>query len=120
MPTITFFSDTLNERQPLLKPRVTGAGVRGRSDLEAAAPAGSQDPKRVWRFLWYLILNTFLIIGAIMTVTNDEEGAGSNYYAPPSDPSSHMFPQFDYKWALWRALGGGLSGAAGMSIRCIC
>ena len=118
MPTVPFFSNSFNERQPLLKPRTTpGAGARIRADLEAAsAPAESEDPNRVWKLLWYLIMNTCLIIGAFITAMNDEGGAGFNY-APLTHPASNVFLDFDFKWALWCALGSGLSGAAGMSVQ---
>lgn len=116
------FSNSLNEREPLLKPRTADTRVGVRSDLEAAARTGSEDHKRVWRFLWYLILNTCLTIGALVplwNMTNNKKGAGSDSISLGNSPSL-VLPQFDFKWTLWRALGGGLSGAAGTSILYIC
>lgn len=95
------------------------ACVRVRSDLEAAVRTEPDSHKRAWKFLWCLVMNIFLIVWALITVTNNAEGVGSDYI-PLGDPPSHMLPRFDVKWALWRALGGGLSGAAGTSILCIC
>lgn len=121
-PPSAGFSNPFNERQPLLKSRTTDTCINLRSDLEAAALAEPADPQKPWRFLWYLFLNILLTVGAlvpILTATNNEEGVGSdNVSLGPS--SSLMLPQFDTKWAWWRALGGGLSGAAGTSIPCIC
>lgn len=67
--------------------------------------------KGVRKVLWYM----FLIIGALMTVMNNKEGMGSDNMSP-GYTSSHTLPQFDYNWAWWRALGSGLSGAAGTNI----
>lgn len=98
-----------------------GVGARVRSDPEAAAPQAAEleDHQRVWKFLSYLIMNICLIVGAYMTAMNDEGGAGFDH-VPLTNSSSHVFPQFDFKWALWCALGGGLSGAAGMNIQYTC
>lgn len=112
------FVNSFDERQPLLKPRTSDARVFVSPDLEVAALAESEDPKRVWKLLWYLIFNICLTVGALvplLTATNDKEGMGSDYM-PLGHSSSLEVPQFDYKWALWRALSGGLTGAAGESI----
>jgi len=107
-----------NERQPLLNPRTVHALAGVRSDLEAVAWAEPEDNKRTWRSLWYLILKLLTIVVIITVANHKEEDVGPND-TPLDHSASHILPQFDFKWALWRALGGGLSGAAAMIVQAL-
>lgn len=118
-PWRTGSSNSFNERQPLLEQRTREAYVSVRSDLEAVTRAKPEDRKR---FLFYFALKVFLTIVALVsliTATDNEEGVGSDYISLSRSPSLAL-PQFDFEWALWRAFIGGLSGAGGTSISCVC
>lgn len=102
--------NTFDEALPLLKPLATNALASVQSDLEAASrtPPGSNTYK-AWRVFLLLVcsvcLNAFLAI-----YTKNDDGDETNK-PPIGESSSIMSPRFDYKWALWLALGGGVSGA---------
>lgn len=115
----TGISNSFDEMQPLLGPRTADVFSRVRSDLEEAARTEPEGPGKIWRLIWYLSFNTFLVIWALVTMAKNPDGVGSNRIELGYSPS-HVLPQFDFKWALWCALGGGLSGAAGTIILCTC
>lgn len=104
-----------NERQPLLKSR-TGSTLTGIQpiDLEAAIPSLPGGQHKTWSIFWFII---FACVNAVIMFISENKGddePGSDSLV--SHSSSSGSPQFDYKWALWRALGGGLSGIAGKDI----
>lgn len=113
-----------NERQPLLPPAAIasedGVQVNG-GDLEAPAnkdDAPVKQKKSWWTYLWYSILTVLGIFFAALFIKGFIEADDVNVSAMNTIrvPRQLMtLSQFDLKKALWSALGGGLSGAAGQS-----
>ncbi|KAF9788392.1 mitochondrial carrier [Thelephora terrestris] len=102
-------SNSVDERQPLLESRTTKSHVDIQPDPEVAVTADEPDDAHVvakkadfWSILWYLVLATFggvIIAGIIKGLVENGD------------------VEFDFKKALMRALGGGLSGAAAMVLQ---
>jgi hypothetical protein len=123
-------SNPVDETQPLLGLRTGEAHVHVRADPEAAALPNELEEAEVvvkraylsgilWYFL-YLVFAAFagaILVGIIKGfIENGDVEVGAIFNHRPLSRSPLLkFPQFDFKKALWRALGGGLSGAAGMA-----
>jgi hypothetical protein len=113
-PSRTGSSNLFGERQPLLKQHTVDTLVTVRSELEAASQNGS-GTHGAWKVFFFLICS--ICLNAVIAFIANENGEGDETnYLPPSQSSQLESPRFDYKWALWRALGGGLTGAIGANV----
>lgn len=113
-PSRTGSSNLFGERQPLLKQHTVDALTAIRPDLEAAAP-GESGTYRAWKVFLFLVCT--ICLNAVLTLLpNDNGEGGESDYLHPSQTSK---PRFDFKWALWRALGGGTTGAIGANALCV-
>jgi len=121
-------SNLADERQPLLGPRTGSADVGVLPDPETAVSADGHDEAEIvakkvdyWRFIWYLAFVAFggvLLAGIIKGFI--ENGDVEVRLAVVSVIYRFLHDlQFDFKKALKRALGGGLSGAAGTNTLCV-
>ncbi|KAF9790806.1 mitochondrial carrier domain-containing protein [Thelephora terrestris] len=116
-PSRTGSSNLFGERQPLLKQHTVDTLVTVRSELEAASQNGS-GTHGAWKVFFFLICS--ICLNAVIAFIANENGEGDETnYLPPSQSSQLESPRFDYKWALWRALGGGLTGAIAALIQVV-
>ena len=110
-----------------MESRIGSAYVNVQPDPEAAVSTDEPEEAEIvakkvdyWRICWYLVSATLggvLLAGMIKGFIENGD-VEVRVVAVSSIHCSHG-PQFDFKNALKRALGGGLSGAAGMNIPCV-
>lgn len=136
MSAITSSTDSSNpvdERQPLLESHTANAYVGVQPSPQVAVSADGLEETRVvsrkvdfWSILWYLAFATFGGVILAGTIKGFLDNGDIEVCIVVSTFSCQLFGphpsvtllQFDFKKALLRALGGGLSGATGTNILC--